>query len=153
MEAILSEITTQCGRATLYRITPTGNREEQYLEAASRRAMLEPGEMDVDEVAGEVVGAHAAGVVQLVTMNVAGVCDALCPAATRMEDILTKLLADEKPDVLCFQEVTDEMYRERATRSLIFDTEPLCGPEPWAMVPPHPRLPQAGSLAFPLPTK
>ena len=72
--------------------------------------MLEPEEMDVDEVAGEVVGAHAAGVVQLVTMNVAGVCDALGPAATRMEDILTKLLADEKPDVLCFQEITDEMY-------------------------------------------
>ena len=43
-------------------------------------------------------------------MNVAGVCDALGPAATRMEDILTKLLADEKPDVLCFQEITDEMY-------------------------------------------
>ena len=103
MEAILSEITTQCGRATLHRITPTGNRGEQYLEAAGRRAMLEPEEMVVDEVAGEVVGAHSAGMVQLVTMNVAGVCDVLGPAATRMEDILTKLLADEKPDVLCFQ--------------------------------------------------
>ena len=69
-----------------------------------------------------------------------------------MDEILTKLLADEKPDVLCFQEVTDEMYRERTARSLIFDTEPLCGPEPWPMVLPHPRRPQAGSLAFPLPT-
>ena len=32
---------------------------------------------------------------------------------------------------------------------VIFDTEL---PEPWPMVLPHPRLPQAGSLAFPLPT-
>ena len=70
-----------------------------------------------------------------------------------MDMSLTKLLADKKPDVLCFQEVTDEMYRERAARSLIFDTEPLCGPEPWPMVLPHPRRPQAGSLALPLPTK
>ena len=54
-----------------------------------------------------------------------------------MNEILTKLLADEKPDVLCFQEVTDEMYRERTARSLIFDSELLCGPEPWPMVLPH----------------
>ena len=41
-----------------------------------------------------------------------------------MDVIFTKLLANEKPDVLCFQEVTDEMYWERTARSLIFDTEP-----------------------------
>ena len=145
------EILDQCGGATLHRITSSNTRGEEYLEAAGRNAMLGPEDMAVDENAGDVGGAHAADVVRLVTMNVAGIRSDLRPAAARMDEILTKLLADEKPDVLCFQEVTDEMYRERAARSLIFDTEPLCGPEPWAMVPPHPRLPQAGSLAFPLP--
>ena len=114
--------------------------------------MLGPEDMAVDENAGDAGDAHAADVVRLVTMNVAGISEDLKPAAARMDEILTKLLDDEKPDVLCFQEVTDEMYRERTARSLIFDTEPLCGPEPWPMVLPHPRLPQAGSLAFPLPT-
>ena len=150
--AILVEILDQCGGATLHRITSSNTRGEEYLEAAGRNAMLGPEDMAVDENAGDVGGAHAADVVRLVTMNVAGLCDDLRPAGARMDEILTKLLADEKPDVLCFQEVTDEMYRERAARSLIFDTEPLCGPEPWPMVLPHPRRPQAGSLAFPLPT-
>jgi hypothetical protein len=47
-------------------------------------------------------------------MNVAGLCEDLGPAGTRMDEILTKLFVDAKPDVLCFQEVTDEMYRERS---------------------------------------
>ena len=152
VEAILTAITNQRGSATLHRITVTTNRGEEYLEPASRRAMLGPEDMAVDEEAGEIAGAQAAEVVRLVTMNVAGVGDALGPAATRMDDILTKLLADENPNVLCFQEVTDEMYRERKARSLIFDTRPLCDPEPWPMVLPHPRRPRAGSLALPSPT-
>ena len=78
--------------------------------------MLGPEDMAVDEVAGEVAGARAVDVLRLVTMNVGGVCGELGPAAARMEGLLTKLLTDEKPDVLCFQEVTDEMYRERAVR-------------------------------------
>ena len=118
--AILVEILDQCGGATLHRITSSNTRGEEYLEAAGRNAMLGPEDMAVDENAGDVGGAHAADVVRLVTMNVAGLCDDLRPAGARMEEILTKLLADEKPDVLCFQEVTDEMYRERTARSLIF---------------------------------
>ena len=148
--AISVEISDQCGGATLHRITSSNTRGEEYLEAAGRNAMLGPEDMAVDENAGDVGGAHAADVFRLVTMNVAGLCDDLRPAGARMDEILTKLLADEKPDVLCFQEVTDEMYRERTARSLIFDTEPLCGPEPWLMVLPHLTRPQAGSLAFPL---
>ena len=150
--AILAEISGEKGGATLHRITPSNSRGEEYLDAAGRNAMPGPEDTAVDENASDVGGAHAADVVRLVTMNVAGLCDDLGPAAARMDEILTKLLADEKPDVLCFQEVTDEMYRERTARSLIFDTEPLCGPEPWPMVLPHLRRPQAGSLAFPLPT-
>ena len=78
-----------------------------------------PEDMNVDENAGD-----SPDVIRLVTMNVAGLCDELRPTRARMDEILTKLLADENPDVLCFQEVTDEMYRERTARSLIFDTEP-----------------------------
>ena len=115
--------------------------------------MLGPEDMAVDEKAGDVAGAHEADMVRLVTMNVAGLCDDLRPATERMDEILMKLLADEKPDVLCFQEVTDAMYRERAWRSFILDTERLFSPEPWPMVLPHPRNPQAGSLALPLPPK
>ena len=118
--AILAEIIEQCGGATLHRITSCNTRGEEYLEAAGRNAMLGPEDMAVDENDGDVDDVHAAEVFRLVTMNVAGVCDDLTPARTRMHEILTKLLADEKPDVLCFQEVTDEMYRERTARSLIF---------------------------------
>lgn len=151
--AILVEILDERGGATLHRITSSNTRGEEHLEAAGRNAMLGPEDMAVDENTGDVGGAHAADVVRLVTMNVAGLCDDLRPAGARMDEILTKLLADEMPDVLCFQEVTDEMYRERTARSLICDTEPLCGPEPWPMVLPHlTRPPQAGSMAFPLPT-
>ena len=125
---------------------------EEYLETAGRKAMLGPDDMAVDENAGDAGDAHAADVVRLVTMNVAGLCDDLRPAGARMDEILTKLLADENPDVLCFQEVTDEMYRERTARTFIFDTEPLCGPEPWPMVLNHLTRLQAGSLAFSLPT-
>ena len=131
--AILVEISDQCGGATLHRITSSNTRGEEYLEAAGRNAMLGPEDMAVDENAGDVGGAHAADVVRLVTMNVAGLCDDLRPAAARMDEILTKLLADEKPDVLCFQEVTDAMYRERARRSL-FWTPSACSPlslGPW----------------------
>ena len=80
--------------------------------------MLGPEDMAVDEKAGDVAGAREADMVRLVTMNVAGLCDDLRPATARMDEILMKLLADEKPDVLCFQEVTEPMYRERAVRSL-----------------------------------
>ena len=108
--------------------------------------MLGPEDLAVEENAGDDGGTHAADVVRLVTMNVAGLCDHLSPAGARMEKILTQLLADEKPDVLCFQEVTDEMYRERTARSLIFNTEHLCGPEPWPMVLPRLTGHQVGSL-------
>ena len=127
------EIREQHGGATLHRITPSNTKGEEYLEAASRNAMLGPEDMAVDENAGDVGGAHAADVVRLVTMNVAGIRADLRPAAARMDEILTKLLADEKPDVLCFQEVTDAMYRERARRSL-FWTPSACSPlslGPW----------------------
>ena len=116
---ILVEIWNQCGGVSLHRITSSNTRGEEYLEAAGRNAMLEPEDMVVDENAGDVGGTYATDVVRLVTMNVAGVGDNLRPAGERMDEILTKLLADEKPDVLCFQEVTDEMYRERTERSLI----------------------------------
>ena len=131
--AILVEIKRRSGGATLHRITSSSTRGEEYLEAAGRNAMLGPEDMAVDENAGDVGGAHAADVVRLVTMNVAGLCDDLRPAGARMDEILTKLLADEKPDVLCFQEVTDAMYRERARRSL-FWTPSACSPlslGPW----------------------
>ena len=114
---------------------PKGGGEE-YLETAGRKAMLGLEDMAVEKNAGDVGDAHAADVVRLVTMNVAGISDDLKPAAARMDEILTKLLDDEKPDVLCFQEVTDEMYRDRTARRFIFHTEPLCGPEP--------RRPQVG---------
>ena len=118
------EILDQCGEATLHRITSSNTRGEKYLEAAGRNAMLEPEDMAVDENVGDVGGAHAADVVRLVTMNVAGIRSDLRPEAARMDEILTKLLADEKPDVLCFQEVTDAMYRERARRSLLWSPSP-----------------------------
>ena len=110
------EIREQHGGATLHRITSSNTRGEEHLESAGRHAMLGPEDMAVDENAGDVSGAHEADVVRLVTMNVAGLCDELGPAGVRMDEILTKLLADEEPDVLCFQEVTDEMYRERSAR-------------------------------------
>ena len=131
--AILVEISKQCGGATLHRITSSNTRGEQYLEAAGRNAMLGPEDMAVDENTGDVGDAHATDVVRLVTMNVAGIRSDLRPAAARMDEILTKLLADEKPDVLCFQEVTDAMYRERVRRSL-FWTPSACSPlslGPW----------------------
>ena len=115
--AILAEILDQCGSATLHRITCSNDRGEQYLDAAGRRAMLEPEDMAVDEDTGEVGGAHAADVVRLVTMNVAGLCDDLGPAAARMDENLTKLLTDEEPDVLCFQEVIDDMYEVLRSRT------------------------------------
>ena len=113
--AILVEILDQCGGASLHRITSSNTRGEEHLEAAGRNAMLGPEDMAVDENANDAGGEHITDVVRLVTMNVAGLCEDLGPAGTRMDEILTKLLADEKPDVLCFQEVTDEMYRERTT--------------------------------------
>ena len=119
---ILAEISDECGGATLHRITSSSTRGEEYLEAAGRNAMLGPEDMAVEEHAADVAGAHGADVVRLVTMNVAGVCEGLRCAGERMDAILTKLLDDEKPDVLCFQEVTDEMYRERRTRNLIYLT-------------------------------
>ena len=151
--SILNEISEHCGGATLHRVTSSYTRGDDYLEASGRNFMLGPEDMADDENAGDDGCAHAADVVRLVTMNVAGIRSDLRPAAARMDEILTKLLADEKPDVLCFQEVTDAMYRERAWRSFILDTERLFSPEPWPMVLPHPRNPQAGSLALPLPPK
>ena len=118
--AILLEISNQCGGSTLHRIISSNTRGEEYLETAGRNAMLGPEDMAVDENANDAGGEHTTDVVRLVTMNVAGLCDDLGPAGARMDEILTKLLADEKPDVLCFQEVTDPMYRERAVRSLFF---------------------------------
>jgi endonuclease/exonuclease/phosphatase family metal-dependent hydrolase len=79
--------------------------------------MLEPEDMAVDEDTSEVSGAHAVDQVCLVTMNVAGLCDALGPAAARMDEIFTNLLTDEEPDVLCFQEVTDDMYAVLRSRT------------------------------------
>ena len=128
---ILAEISDGCGGATLHRITASSTRGEEYLEAAGRNAMLGPEDMAVDENAGSAGVAHPADVVRLVTMNVAGLNGDLRPAGARMDDILTKLFAEEEPDVLCFQEVTDEMYRERTAQSLICNTDPLCDPEPW----------------------
>ena len=114
VEAILLEISNQCGSSTLHRIISSNTSGEEYLETAGRNAMLGPEDMAVDENANDAGGEHITDVVRLVTMNVAGLCEDLGPAGTRMDEILTKLLADEKPDVLCFQEVTDEMYRERS---------------------------------------
>ena len=114
VEAILLEISKQCGSSTLHRIKPPNTSGEEYLETAGRNAMLGPEDMAVDENANDACGNHITDVVRLVTMNVAGLCEDLGPAGTRMDEILTKLLADAKPDVLCFQEVTDEMYRERS---------------------------------------
>ena len=147
--AILVEILDQCGGATLHRITSSNTSGEEYLETAGRNAMLGPEDMAVDENAKDACGEHITDLVRLVTMNVAGLCEDLGPAGTRMDEILTKLLADEKPDVLCFQEVTDEMYRERTARNLIFDTEPLCDPEPWPMVLPHLDVPRRVPWLFP----
>ena len=118
--AILAEIFDCYGGATLHRITSSNTRGEEYLETEGRNSMLGTEEMAVDENVGDVGSTHATKVVRLVTMNVAGLCDDLRPPGARMDEILTKLLADEKPDVLCFQEVTDEMYRERTARTLIF---------------------------------
>ena len=127
------EISEHCGGATLHRVTSSYTRGDDYLEASGRNFMLGPEDMADDENAGDDGCAHAADVVRLVTMNVGGLCEDLGPAGTRMDEILTKLLADEKPDVLCFQEVTDAMYRERARRSL-FWTPSACSPlslGPW----------------------
>ena len=118
--SILNEISEHCGGATLHRVTSSYTRGDDYLEASGRNFMLGPEDMADDENAGDDGCAHAADVVRLVTMNVAGIRSDLRPAAARMDEILTKLLADEKPDVLCFQEVTDAMYRERARRSLFW---------------------------------
>ena len=115
--AILAEVSDQCGGASLHRITRSNTRGEQYLEAAGRNAMLEPEDMAVDDSAGEVGGAPTADVIRLVTMNVAGLCDDLGPAAARMDEILTKLLTDEEPDVLCFQEVVDGMHEVLRSRT------------------------------------
>ena len=87
--AILVEISDQCGGATLHRITTSNTGGEEYLETAGRNAMLGPEDIAVEENAGDVAGAHAADVVRLVTMNVAGICDKLRPAAARMDEILT----------------------------------------------------------------
>ena len=76
--------------------------------------MLGPEDMAVDENSNDASSNHITDMVRLVTMNVAGLCEDLGPAGTRMDEILTKLFVDAKPDVLCFQEVTDEMYRERS---------------------------------------
>ena len=114
VEAILLEISNQCGSSTLHRIISANTSGEEYLETAGRNAMLGPEDMAVDENANDAGGNHITDVVRLVTMNVGGLCEDLGPAGTRMDEILTKLFADEKPDVLCFQEVTDEMYRERS---------------------------------------
>ena len=65
--------------------------------------MLEPEDMAVDEDTGAAGGPHAAGVVCLVTMNVAGITDELRLAAVRMDEILTKLLTNVRLDVLCFR--------------------------------------------------
>ena len=108
------EISDQYGGATLHRITPSNTKGEEYLEAASRNAMLGPEDMAVDENVAEDGGTRTADVIRLVTMTVAGETEGLGPAGVRMDAILTKLFADESPDVLCLQEVTDEMYRERA---------------------------------------
>ena len=61
VEAILTAITAQYGRAKLHRMTRKSNRGE-YLEPDGRRAMLGPEETAVDEEASEVAGAHAAEV-------------------------------------------------------------------------------------------
>ena len=114
VEAILLEISKQCGSSTLHRIKPPNTSGEEYLETAGRNAMLGPEDMAVDENSNDASSNHITDMVRLVTMNVAGLCEDLGPAGRRMDEILTKLFADAKPDVLCFQEVTDEMYRERS---------------------------------------
>ena len=116
VSAILAEILQECGGATLHCVTSSNTRGEQYLEAAGRHAMLGPEDIAVDENAGNVGATHTVDVVRLVTMNVAGLCDDLSPAGQRMDKILTKLIADENPDVLCFQEVSDEMCRGASVR-------------------------------------
>ena len=114
VEAILLEISKQCGSSTLHRIKSPNTSGEEYLETAGRNAMLGPEDMAVDENSNDASSNHITDMVRLVTMNVAGLCEDLGSAGTRMDEILTKLFADAKPDVLCFQEVTDEMYRERS---------------------------------------
>ena len=78
--------------------------------------MLGPEDLAVDVNAGNFGATHTVDVVRLVTMNVAGLCDDLSAAGQRMDKILTKLIADENPDVLCFQEVSDEMCRGASVR-------------------------------------
>ena len=75
VEAILLEISKQCGSSTLHRIISPNTSGEEYLETAGRNAMLGPEDMAVDENGDDVGGVHAADVVCLVTMNVAGLCD------------------------------------------------------------------------------
>ena len=118
VSAILAEISQECGGVTLHCITSSNTRGEQFLEAAGRNAMLGPEDSVVDETTGIVGATHTADVVRLVTMHVAGLCDDLSHAGQRMDKILTKLIVDENPDVLCFQELTDEMYRVRSVRIL-----------------------------------
>ena len=114
--AVLREIAQSCGGVALHRITRGAAGGEAYLEPAGRRAML-----PVEELAREDAGAHAAprdgaeagsprrDTLRLVTLNVAGLWEAHEEPARRMDAILTKVLAVD-PDVMCFQEMIDEMY-------------------------------------------
>ena len=70
--SILNDISEHCGGATLHRVTSSYTRGDDYLEASGRNFMLGPEDMADDENAGDDGGAHAADVVRLVTMNVAG---------------------------------------------------------------------------------
>ena len=109
------------GAVNMQRTSPAGVDDSPGVVAIRNAALDHVGgyRREVDETFKEWIGAtNTADVVRLVTMNVAGLCDDLSNAGQRMDKILTKLIVDENPDVLCFQEVTDEMYRVRSVRIL-----------------------------------
>ena len=109
--SILAQIELERGACTLHRIIRGADEAgASFLASEGRRAMIGPEDTAIEDGAGGAGSAHAARTVRVVTMNVAGVSALPSPPRRRMNDILTKLLTEVEPDVLCFQEVDDDMF-------------------------------------------
>ena len=109
---ILAEIQQAYGGVTLHRVTMADTHAgPHFLEAESRVAMLgvQDAEATADNIGGACEEAAVSDELVVVTVNVDGLGSYAASSSSRMEAIITLILATS-PDVLMLQEVVADMY-------------------------------------------
>ena len=115
VEKVLQNVRRAAGAVALHPIMhSSGTQGSQYLEREGWQAM---GLADTEEAAGDAgpLAKAELGTLSLVTLNVDGLGDYSAPAATRMDDIITRILPAQ-PDVLVFQEMVAPMLEQLRVR-------------------------------------